>query len=1316
MERDLLELSESEGELEALESPFLIGEAGEPYRLGETGSASLTASVGQNAANRPKDVRLVQRLINAHLPIPLAPLVEDGKCGSKTIFAIKTYQQRVVGMSPPDGRVDPGGRTFRSLSGGAVPPPQSPSPSAQPSPGPWTPSGDGPSNMRPAAWQYLLQFTKKHEGAVFHMYNNRPASSSRQDVTCGIGFRLDPREVVTQYWVKTMFYNPDTKQTPSDDQMLADWDAAAALPRTGTNLKQYADVCHLRMWPDKVYDRMAVILRDQKLPALLKSFPEDFRDFANYPAAAQVFCVSFAYGRLPFDFPKLRAAIRENNFAAAAKQCRLRGASELKNRAHAELLLTAQKVVDQRLDPDTLPPLEGSQHGLEKTVELSGYEAYEGAIGGPFETDLGASSRQFEADFVAHEATPQGERPEYEHSEYAHPDYEYLEPEHRGHELSGSEHWDQERVDANEIAVVLGRAPARLLLHQLLNSQEIRQAAMASLLGRAARRSVRVHGVNIPIPAYLRVVSHLCQEVAEQAEREDEGAKESGGGHRCECEHGAESKNSESSVSSLEQNEFQVAFDPFEPPQNIVAALNAKDWGRALSLEIQLGIRDEDELTDLIFFAKHPELPHTKLDSANPKYKQLTAEWSQILNADVWAAIQAASENTSLVVSGKEVCDNDRFYWGSNGKRLKQLVENAAKAVDLNPGLLGTIIMAETRRPLSYLTTEKVSSYHIGTDDFYEARAAIAARVPTYANVHWDKAQTPQTHLNDATTPREVKTIFFDSGSDALLATAVYLKFREVRLREIAKDLKGDFDKLPVDVRFALTRMAMAAGTAGTTPALKDALDGKDIMVRKAIPVKIYQTKRNATVRTAQAMHLSEWIFGIQVTSTTQPAQGPGPSGASPQHETGEAAQLENAFENESENAPFPSAFLDFERELPFPKTEHFHIRKKRDTAAGHIATITVDTGASVMQPASMNPWFIDPATDKLILDKSATGLQGLLSDLVLGTLHTLLDSASVSRKTAHSTDQIQLALVDLTGEKLFSPEFAGWGSTVPRDGASVSKLLSLYALHQLRFDLIQLAKKGSLTTWAELKKAAVDHWKKGRVAATPDLSKLFDEASDVTDPQFRNWLQPDQFDVNDDCTATNLIHALSFPYIGSVAVHSGLHHDKRGGFWIAGSYEDPAPPHPPARSHCTARAWTDSPIPGADGSPRIITALSVATFYTLLAQRRLVDVASSDAIFTQLSVGGPTHHGGCIMSFKGPHHADLHMSVLDGLHSLGSFDENKMASKCGFIPRKCSHDTMLVERDKFRYVAVLLSRAPAGWNPSELIVALDNIIKARNP
>src|SRR5437868_1104055 len=72
---------------------------------------SIAASVGNEGVNHPKDVRVVQRLLNKHRA---AKLAEDGKCGTHTVQAIIDFQ---TGFVPaPDGRVDPGGPTWRRLS------------------------------------------------------------------------------------------------------------------------------------------------------------------------------------------------------------------------------------------------------------------------------------------------------------------------------------------------------------------------------------------------------------------------------------------------------------------------------------------------------------------------------------------------------------------------------------------------------------------------------------------------------------------------------------------------------------------------------------------------------------------------------------------------------------------------------------------------------------------------------------------------------------------------------------------------------------------------------------------------------------------------------------------------------------------------------------------------------------------------------------------------------------------------------------------------------------------------------------------------
>lgn len=80
--------------------------------------AKINASVGKGGVNNHADVITVQTLLNQHIQslIPLMPLKIDGKIGSRTIDAIMEFQRRVVGLSQPDGRVDPNGRTLAKLN------------------------------------------------------------------------------------------------------------------------------------------------------------------------------------------------------------------------------------------------------------------------------------------------------------------------------------------------------------------------------------------------------------------------------------------------------------------------------------------------------------------------------------------------------------------------------------------------------------------------------------------------------------------------------------------------------------------------------------------------------------------------------------------------------------------------------------------------------------------------------------------------------------------------------------------------------------------------------------------------------------------------------------------------------------------------------------------------------------------------------------------------------------------------------------------------------------------------------------------------
>lgn len=81
----------------------------------------ITGSVGQAGINRRRDVIVVQHLLNRARNGP--QLQEDGVAGHRTVGAIREFQARVLRYPRPDARIDPHGRTLRSLAASAGPRP-----------------------------------------------------------------------------------------------------------------------------------------------------------------------------------------------------------------------------------------------------------------------------------------------------------------------------------------------------------------------------------------------------------------------------------------------------------------------------------------------------------------------------------------------------------------------------------------------------------------------------------------------------------------------------------------------------------------------------------------------------------------------------------------------------------------------------------------------------------------------------------------------------------------------------------------------------------------------------------------------------------------------------------------------------------------------------------------------------------------------------------------------------------------------------------------------------------------------------------------
>jgi monoamine oxidase len=713
-----------------------------------------------------------------------------------------------------------------------------------------------------------------------------------------------------------------------------------------------------------------------------------------------------------------------------------------------------------------------------------------------------------------------------------------------------------------------------------------------------------------------------------------EGAEWSGEAEEPETFGEAEDDFAEDRLELVHEQPLEERFDPANVPPDVADALRKKEWSLALQLAIQAGWRDENELTNLVFFARYG-LPNQPLDKKNPKFNQLSAAWARILNEEVWRAIQVSAENTDLVVSGEEVTDHHRrFFRGNSGKRLKKLVEAAAREVDLNPGLLGTIMMAETRRPQSYLSTEKVSSYHIGADDFYEGRAAIKARVPAYAKVKWDKNQTPIVHDNDAkTNPRKVKTILFNSGPDAVLATAVYVKFREVRLREIAAELKGDFDNLPLATRFALTRMAMAAGTAGATPFLKNALKGLDIFIRKAIPVRAYQTQRNATVRTAQAMHLSDWIFGIPVAPASQP-------------EIAEESEVEERWDSpfeqdaagftapqEPETEPLEETLgpdQSFAEAWTGESTEGAEnlagigetgsVTPPAHMAFDHILLESLDLTTSAMVPG------VVPATPAALTTPFFdASVAGTIPDPTLQQALTSLINSKRAYKNAGKN--IAVSLVDLSGANKRSPKYAGFNDLTNFYGGSVNKITGLLGVYQLLAEANEFLKtKPTIGDVVGLESKLKILWTQAGIAAQhhPRVTMILvvqpgSPATATIRPELVARLRRISRANQNGSTPIVL---LKFPYIGSTMLAHGLYSPANGGgLWTRSSYGAIVY----LGQNLSLADWPtkENPYPGT--ASHNINAVSVAQFYTLAAQHRMIDEDTSKAVLGHLQTGGCT-------------------------------------------------------------------------------------------
>jgi len=77
----------------------------------------IGSSVGDKGTNNSDDVKLIQALLNVYFRSQSKNknLKTSGSADKETVDAIKEFQSDHLGVKDPDGRVDPGGKTFNAL-------------------------------------------------------------------------------------------------------------------------------------------------------------------------------------------------------------------------------------------------------------------------------------------------------------------------------------------------------------------------------------------------------------------------------------------------------------------------------------------------------------------------------------------------------------------------------------------------------------------------------------------------------------------------------------------------------------------------------------------------------------------------------------------------------------------------------------------------------------------------------------------------------------------------------------------------------------------------------------------------------------------------------------------------------------------------------------------------------------------------------------------------------------------------------------------------------------------------------------------------
>jgi hypothetical protein len=205
----------------------------------------------------------------------------------------------------------------------------------------------------------------------------------------------------------------------------------------------------------------------------------------------------------------------------------------------------------------------------------------------------------------------------------------------------------------------------------------------------------------------------------------------------------------------------------------------------------------------------------------------------------------------------------DAAFGGPRGLRFRDQVRDVAARVGLDPGSLASNLLSEVQRRSVWTNPVPVESHIVGVDYWHEERPKVRSVVRAAANIREsivrDSRGRPVHFVNER--GRDTGPVYrFTTGRDGMLALASSIAYRDQRLRRSMPP--GAYDRLPAAVRFAAVRLAFNAGTSRGIRMVRRAAAGQDPLVRSGAGSP-QRPSRAATIRAAQAIHLSQAVFGI---------------------------------------------------------------------------------------------------------------------------------------------------------------------------------------------------------------------------------------------------------------------------------------------------------------------------------------------------------------------------------------------------------------------------------------------------------------------